>query len=115
MNRQKTAEKRTFWIMIILSWFLMTTGFTMLFGPITHLLSVIPGLGGLTKGLLFIVFGIISAIIVFVSYIGIKYWWVILLAVFAVMGYFIYKQVTEDDKKEKEGKKEEELVKEEEK
>ena len=90
---QTSKEKTTFWILVFISWFLVTTGFTMLLGPITKILNIIPGVGGLVSGLLFIVFGIISAVIVLLGYIGMKYWWAIVLLVFAGIGYLIYSKL----------------------
>lgn len=76
---QETTEKRNFWLMVAAAWLLMTSGFTMFFGPITHLLNIIPGVGDLAKSLLGIVFGVISAIVLFVAFIGFKFWWAILI------------------------------------
>jgi hypothetical protein len=76
---QETTEKQMFWIMVVIAWVLMTSGFTMFFGPITHLLNILPGLGDLAKSLLGIVFGLISAVIIFIAFIGFKYWWLILI------------------------------------
>jgi len=92
LGSQKSAEKTSFWIMVAISWFMMTTGFTMLFGPITKILNIIPGVGGLFSGLLFFVFGILSAVIIFISYLGMKYWWTIIIAIFAVIAFFVYKK-----------------------
>jgi hypothetical protein len=97
---QTSKEKTTFWILVVLSWFLMTTGFTMLFGPITKMLNIIPGVGGLVSGLLFIIFGIISAVIVLLGYIGMKYWWAIVLLVFAGLGYLVYSKLSKGKVKE---------------
>jgi len=91
---QTSKEKTTFWILVFISWFLMTTGFTMLFGPITKMLNIIPGVGGLVSGLLFIIFGIISAVIVLLGYVGMKYWWAILLLVFVGMGWLVYSKIS---------------------
>lgn len=87
---QESAEKTMFWIMVFISWFLMTTGFTMLLGPITKILGVIPGVGGLVSSLLFIIFGVVSAVIIFFAYIGMKYWWLILLLVLVAVGVWLY-------------------------
>ncbi len=87
---QASAEQMTFWILVAITWFLMATGFTMLFGPITKILNIIPGVGGLVSSLLFIIFGLISAFIIFIAYIGIKFWWAILLVIIFAVAYFIY-------------------------
>ncbi len=90
---QQSKEKTTFWVMVFISWFLMTTGFTMILGPITKILNIIPGVGGLVSGLLFIIFGILSAIIIGLSYVGMKYWWAILLLIVVAIGVFVMKKV----------------------
>lgn len=96
---QIKSEKTVFWVLVIVTWFLMTTGFTMLLGPITKILDIIPGVGSLAGSLLFIVFGIISALIIFVAYIGIKYWWAIAILLLIVVGFFIYKALNKNDVK----------------
>lgn len=90
---QAKAESTMFWVMVFISWFLMTTGFTMILGPITKILNIIPGVGGLVSGLLFIIFGILSAVIIGLSYIGMKYWWAILLLIVVAIGVFVMKKV----------------------
>ncbi|MDX9971167.1 MAG: TMEM43 family protein [Candidatus Gracilibacteria bacterium] len=90
---QAKAESTMFWVMVFISWFLMTTGFTMILGPITKILNIIPGVGGLVSGLLFIIFGILSAMIIGLSYIGMKYWWAILLLIVVAIGVFVMKKV----------------------
>jgi len=88
----QSSEKMWFWIMAIGAWFLMAQGFTMLLGPVTHMMNVIPGLGSMTRGLLFGIFAIISAVIVFLAYIGLKFWWGILIAVLVVFGFIIFRK-----------------------
>lgn len=90
---QTSNEQKSFWIMVFISWFLMTMGFTMILGPITKILNIIPGVGGLVSGLLFIVFGILSAIIIALGYVGMKYWWAILLGAIVLIGYFVLSKV----------------------
>jgi len=94
---QASDEQRSFWIMIGVAWFLMTTGFTMLLGPITKILDIIPGVGGLVNGLLFIIFGIISAILILLAYIGFALWWAIALGLIGAGGYFIYKKINKKE------------------
>ena len=86
IQTQETQEKRSFWIMVALAWFLMTTGFTMFFGPITHILNILPGLGSLAGGLLWATFGLISAVVIFVAFIGFKFWWLILILLLVALG-----------------------------
>ncbi|MFT7183865.1 MAG: hypothetical protein ACI9QC_000190 [Oceanicoccus sp.] len=81
---QASTEQMNFWLMAVGAWLLMTAGFTMFFGPITSILNILPGLGDLVKGVLAIAFGIISAVIVFVAYVGFKYWWLILLVLLVI-------------------------------
>jgi hypothetical protein len=93
---QVKSEKTTFWIMVFVTWLLMTSGFTMLLGPITKILDIIPGVGSLASSLLFMVFGVISALIIFVAYVGIKYWWAIALILLIVVAFFIYKALNKN-------------------
>lgn len=99
IQAQEKSEKMKFWIMAGLAWLLMSSGFTMLFGPITHVLDIIPGLGELTKGLLGFIFGVLSAIIIFFAYIGLKFWWVFALVIIGLLGFQIVRQLKKADKK----------------
>ncbi|MBD3330520.1 hypothetical protein GF354_03235 [Candidatus Peregrinibacteria bacterium] len=90
---QVSKERTTFWIMVAVSWFLMTMGFTMLLGPITKILNILPGVGSLVNSLLFIIFGIVSAVIIFVAYLGMKFWWLMLLLVLIGSGVYILTRV----------------------
>ncbi|MBU0614082.1 TMEM43 family protein [Patescibacteria group bacterium] len=90
---QKQAEKTSFWLMAFGAWLLMSLGFTMFFGPITKVLNIIPGLGSLVGGVLFAIFAVLSAIIILVAYIGLKFWWLILLLLVAgAVGLYMYKK-----------------------
>ena len=75
----KTRESRTYWFFKISAWLLMTIGFTLLFGPIATFLNILPGLGKMLNGLLFITFGAVSLIIIALGTIAIRYWWLILI------------------------------------
>lgn len=77
----KTRENRTYWFFKIGAWLLMTIGFTLLFGPIATFLNILPGLGKMLNGILFIAFGIISLIIVTLGTIAIRYWWLVLIII----------------------------------
>lgn len=90
---QANTERTMFWIMVAAAWILMTAGFTMFFGPLTHFLNILPGLGDLAKSLLGIVFGIISAIVIFVAFIGFKFWWLILILLLVGAGVFASKKL----------------------
>lgn len=74
----QSSESWKYWGFKIAAWLLMTIGFVMLFGPITTLLNILPGLGSLVSGVLFLVFGILSAIIVLLGTVVIRYWWAVL-------------------------------------
>lgn len=74
----QSSESWKYWGFKIAAWLLMTIGFVMLFGPITTLLNILPGLGSLVSGVLFIVFGILSAVIVLLGTVVIRYWWAVL-------------------------------------
>ena len=65
--------------MLIGAWFLMTLGLILVFKPIVRILNILPGLGSMVQGVLFIIFGIFSAIIVTLGFVGIKFWWLFLI------------------------------------
>lgn len=94
---QVQTEKQTFWIMVFVAWFLMTSGFTLFLGPLTHLLNIIPGLGDVAKSLLGIVFGVISAIVILFAYIGFKFWWVILILLLVAAGFYASRKFKKSD------------------
>ena len=81
IGEMKTRENRTYWFFKIGAWLLMTIGFTLLFGPIATFLNILPGLGKMLNGILFIAFGIISLIIVALGTIAIRYWWLVLIVI----------------------------------
>ena len=95
---QANDEKWAWRIKVIITWFMMTLGFTMLFGPITHILGIIPGLGKLLDSLLFVIFGIISAVILFFAYVGMKYWWLLMLIVLGGIGFIVYRKLKKNPK-----------------
>lgn len=84
----KSGESKMYWGMKIAAWLFMTIGFLMLFGPIAAFLDILPGLGGLFNTVLFVAFGILSAVIVALGTVVIRYWWaiLILLVVLIVVG-----------------------------
>src|SRR3989338_962692 len=81
----QSSESRAYWGFKIVAWLLMTIGFVMLFGPVAALLNVLPGLGKLFNGILFLVFGVVSASIVMLGTIVIRYWWAVLIVLVAVI------------------------------
>lgn len=84
----KSSESKIYWGLKIAAWLLMTIGFIMLFGPIAVFLDIVPGLGSVLNFVLFLIFGILSAIIVALGTIVVRYWWAILivLVVLIVLG-----------------------------
>ncbi len=81
----KTNESRIYWGLKFATWLLMTIGFVMLFGPISVVLNILPGLGKAFNGILFLVLGVLSAIIVALGTIMIRYWWAVLLAIIVLI------------------------------
>lgn len=80
-----------------MGWFLGSVvcfwlGLTMLTGPILQLIEFIPLIGGFGKGLIQVVFGVFSFVIMGLSFIIIEYFWLILLLVVAIAGFLIYKK-----------------------
>lgn len=76
--QMQSAENKMYWGLKIAAWLCMTIGFVMLLGPLAVFLNIIPGLGGLLNTLLFVVFGVLSAIIVLLGTLAIRYWWAML-------------------------------------
>ncbi len=81
----KVRESRTYWFFKIGAWLLMTIGFTLFFGPIATFLNILPGLGKMLNGLLFIAFGVVSLVIVALGTIAIRYWWLVLIILVALI------------------------------
>lgn len=79
LSAMETSESRMYWGLKIAAWLIMTIGFIMLFGPITTFLNILPGLGKAVGGILFLVFGVVSAIFVLLGTIVIRYWWAVLI------------------------------------
>lgn len=78
-------EKTARWGMRILSWALYTFGFMLILGPILALLDFIPIVGSLGRGLTFIISGLISAILVAIGVLLVKYFALFVLLVL-IMG-----------------------------
>ena len=84
----KSTEKMIFWITKGLAWLLIAGGLTAIIGPIFAVLDILPGLGGALKSIVFLVNGVIAAIIVFLGTLVIEYWYValgILIALIALL------------------------------
>lgn len=92
LNDQINAEKNAFRGLAIGAWLLMTLGFTGLLSPLTKTLDLLPGLGKMVNAILFMIFGVASAIIIFIAYIGLKFWWLILLAALGGVGVWVWKK-----------------------
>lgn len=75
----KVQENRLYWFLKIGAWLLMTVGFTLLFGPISTFLNILPGLGKMLNAVLFAVFGVLSLVIVALGTLAIRYWWLVLI------------------------------------
>lgn len=85
ITEMKTSESRTYWALKFAAWLFMTIGFVMLFGPIAALLNILPGLGKAFNGLLFVVFAVVSVILVALGTIVIRYWWATLIILAALI------------------------------
>ena len=93
LQAQKLIEKVSFWGMLIGAWILMTLGFTMLFGPIVRILDIVPILGTAANFILLVVFGLFSAVLVGLGFIGFKFWWVLLILGLLAFGFWIQKKL----------------------
>lgn len=87
----KSTESTIYWGLKFAAWLLMTIGFVLLFGPISVVLNILPGLGKAFNGILFIVFGVLSAILVALGTIVIRYWWAVLIVIIALIIFAISK------------------------
>ncbi len=87
----QSGESRVYWGFKIAAWLLMTVGFVMLFGPLTTFLNILPGLGKFVSGILFVIFGVVSAIIVALGTVVIRYWWAVALVLVAAVVFAVAK------------------------
>lgn len=85
ITEMKSTESAIYWGLKFATWLLMTIGFVMLFGPISVVLNILPGLGKAFNGILFIVFGVLSAILVALGTAVIRYWWAVLIVIVALI------------------------------
>lgn len=95
----KTDEKTGRLMLRIGSWVLLTLGFMLVIGPVLALADFIPVVGGVAKFLAFITSAIISVIIIAIGVLVVKYWWIVLILVSALIGGGIYLVMRKSPKK----------------
>ena len=80
------------WMLIVLSVILWTISMNLILGPAMILINIIPikEISGAVRGVLTFVSLIIACLITFVTYVAIRYWWVIVLALLALTAFVIY-------------------------
>lgn len=81
----KSTEKIIFWITKGLAWLFIAGGLTAIIGPIFAVLDILPGLGGSLKSIVFLVNGVIAAIVVALGTVVIEYWYLFLGAIIALI------------------------------
>lgn len=81
----KSTEKIIFWVTKGLAWLLIAGGLTAIIGPIFAVLDILPGLGGSLKSIVFLINGVIAAIIVFLGTLVIEYWYIALGVLIALI------------------------------
>ena len=79
VNDLASSEKTSRRIIKIVAWLLLTIGFTLMVGPILEVLEIVPVLGSLTKWIIILVFAIISAIIVVIGSVIVKFWYIFII------------------------------------
>lgn len=86
----KNKEKGSRTFMRILAWAALTFGFMIVLGPIMSVIEIIPFAGKVANFIAFVIGAIISAIVVFVGVIIIKFWWLFLIIILILIGGGIY-------------------------
>ena len=81
----KSEESIMKWGIRFLAWLFLTIGFSAIVGPILTLVNFIPLANKVTGCVTFVVFGTLSAIIVFVITFVVQYWLLIILCVFVLL------------------------------
>lgn len=81
----KSSEKIIFWVTKGLAWLFIAGGLTAIIGPIFAVLDILPGLGGALKSIVFLVNGVIAAIIIALGTVVIEYWYLVLGAIIALI------------------------------
>ena len=82
----KSSENLKFWLMKGAAWFFLAFGLMSIFGPVFALLNILPGVGSALSGIMFVVFAIVSAILVALGSLVIKFWYVFIgLVVVAII------------------------------
>ena len=86
----ESSEKSTWWILKLATLLLFGFGLYLLLGPFLLVLDAIPVLGKIGKGGLLIVCLIIGLIFTVLSSLIIAFWYIILIILIALVGYFVY-------------------------
>jgi hypothetical protein len=89
IDSMKSKEKMWYWITKGLAWLFIAGGLTAILGPIFAALDILPGLGGALKSIVFIINGIIAAVIVFLGTLIIEYWYVVVGVIVALIALLI--------------------------
>jgi hypothetical protein len=79
-------ENTARWVLRGVSWLTLTIGFALMIAPILELIEIIPVFGGMVKVVAILFGAILSAIIVFVGVIMIKFWYLVLVL---MLGLFV--------------------------
>ena len=87
-----SEEEGKRWVTIILSVVLWTISLNLILGPAMILINIIPikQISGAIRGVLTFVSLLIACVITFITYVFIRYWWVIALLLAALIVYVIY-------------------------
>lgn len=89
--QMQTDESRLYWGFKIAAWLIMTIGFTLLFAPISTFLNILPGLGKAVNAVIFVVFGVVSLVLVALGTLAIRYWWAVVVALVGLIALLIIK------------------------
>lgn len=85
INKLRNEENAMRWVIRFLAWLFLTLGFTSVVGPLLVFADFIPGVNKIVGCVSFLVFGMLSALIVLLITFAINYWWVVVLCLFGII------------------------------
>lgn len=86
ISKLKTEETAMRWGIRFLAWLFLTLGFTSVVGPILVFADFIPGVNKIVGCISFLVFGMLSALMVLLITFAINYWWLVILCILGTIG-----------------------------
>lgn len=90
VERLKSEEQTTRIVMRVVSWLMLTAGFTALLAPLMELIEIVPLFGGMIKAVAGVISAIVAAVIVLGGVLILKYWYLCLLGFVILLGVGIW-------------------------